>query len=154
MLMFCWRQQSGVEHYRNRLTSASDYIRQALDLLPDAQYGQQMEARIYYHVSAIYREKRKYGRAKYWVKRSKQLLEGVEPGEDTAKTFYNEARLYMKILASSPRNEQCRCLAIDAFAKVQSASSTANYLRFSEMYNTAIYHMADFTQKLCFVLVC
>ena len=108
------------------MTKASDYVRQALELLPRAQYGPQMEARIYYHVSSIYREKRKYGRAKYWIKRSKQLLEGVEPGEDTAKAFYNEGRLYMKILTTSPRHDQCRSLALQAFRNVRSLAICYN----------------------------
>ena len=47
-----------------------------------------------------------------------QVLQLVEPGEDTARTFYNEARLYMKILSCTPRYDQCRRIALQRFDTV------------------------------------
>ena len=62
-----------MEHYRNNLAKASEYVKKAMELLPRAKYAQHMEARIAYYVSSIYREKKKFGKAKFWIKRAKTV---------------------------------------------------------------------------------
>ena len=44
-----------------------------------------------------------------------QCLQDVEKGEDTAKTYYNEGRLYMRMLTSSVGNDNYREQAIECF---------------------------------------
>ena len=43
-------------------------------MVEKAKYRQHMEGRIYYYISSIYREKKKFGKAKFWIKRSKEVL--------------------------------------------------------------------------------
>ena len=70
---FSMFKQAGMEHYRRNMTEASEYVDKALDLVNKAQYRHQMKARIFYTISAIHRENRQFGKAKFWLDRAKEV---------------------------------------------------------------------------------